>query len=199
METTWRGLQAPGKQAEKDKWPFLINNGRTNVVWQNAYLDQNNEFVMDRMPYPLIQMSPQDMADIKVNAGDLVEVYNDNGSTQAMVYPTTTARRKETFMLFANPNGVQGNVVSPGVNELIIPNYKQTWAAIRNPMLRKTRDSLALSLWNMRWTRRRWVPLQRSRTQINDAVEKADLAVFVDLRFGSAVLHHVVYQRTVPF
>ena len=34
-------------------------------------------------------------------------------------------------MLFANPNGVQGNVVSPGVNELIIPNYKQTWAAIR--------------------------------------------------------------------
>ena len=86
---------------------------------------------MDRMPYPLIQMNPQDMADIKVNAGDLVEVYNDNGSTQAMVYPTTTARRKETFMLFANPNGVQGNVVSPGVNELIIPNYKQTWAAIR--------------------------------------------------------------------
>jgi len=82
-------------------------------------------------PYPFIQMNPQDMADIKVKAGDLVEVYNDNGSTQAMVYPTTTARRKETFMQFASPNGVQGNVVSPGVNELVIPNYKQTWAAIR--------------------------------------------------------------------
>jgi formylmethanofuran dehydrogenase subunit D len=68
----------------------------------------------------------QDMADIKVKAGDLVEIYNDNGSTQAMVDPTATARRKETFMQFANPNGVQGNVVSPGVNELIIPNYKQT-------------------------------------------------------------------------
>jgi hypothetical protein len=26
---------------------------------------------------------------------------------------------------------VQGNVVSPGVNEFIIPNYKQTWANIR--------------------------------------------------------------------
>jgi arsenite oxidase large subunit len=131
METKWRGLQAPGKQAEKQKWPYLVNNGRTNVVWQSAYLDQDNEFVMDRMPFPLIQMSPQDMAEIQVSAGDLVEVYNDNGSTQAMVYPTPTARRKETFMLFANPNGVQGNVVSPGVNELVIPNYKQTWAAIR--------------------------------------------------------------------
>ena len=53
METQWRGLQAPGKEAEKNKWPFLINNGRTNIVWQNAYLDQDNEFVMDRLPYPV--------------------------------------------------------------------------------------------------------------------------------------------------
>jgi len=112
METQWRGLEAPGKEAEKTKWPYLINNGRTNIVWQNAYLDQDNEFVMDRMPFPLIQMHPQDMAEINVQAGDLVEVYNDNGSTQAMVYPTPTARRKETFMQFANPNGVQGNTRS---------------------------------------------------------------------------------------
>ena len=34
-------------------------------------------------------------------------------------------------MLFAYPTGVQGNVVNNGVNELIIPNYKQTWAGIR--------------------------------------------------------------------
>jgi len=131
METKWRGLEAPGKEAEMKKWPYLINNGRTNVVWQNAYLDQDNEFVMDRFPYPFIQMNPQDAAELKLKEGDLVEVYNDNGSTQAIVYPTATAKRKQTFMLFANPNGVQGNVVSPGVNELIIPNYKQTWGGIR--------------------------------------------------------------------
>ena len=131
METKWRGLQAPGKEAEMKKWPFLINNGRTNITWQSSYLDQDNEFVMDRFPYPFIQMNAADMAELKLNAGDLVEVYNDNGSTQAIAYPTPTAKRKQTFMLFANPNGVQGNVVSPGVNEFIIPNYKQTWGAIR--------------------------------------------------------------------
>ena len=131
METKWRGFQAPGKEAEMKKWPYLINNGRTNVAWQSAYLDQDNEFVMDRFPYPFIQMNPQDVAELKLKAGDLVEVYNDNGSTQAMVYPTETAKRRQTFMLFANPNGVQGNVVSPGVNEFIIPNYKQTWGNIR--------------------------------------------------------------------
>ena len=131
METKWRGLQAEGKEAEKNKWPFLINNGRTNHVWQSAYLDQDNEFVMDRWPYPFIQMNPQDMAELNVKQGDLVEIYNDNGSTQAVAYPTPTAKRKQTFMLFAYPTGVQGNVVSAGVNEFIIPNYKQTWGGIR--------------------------------------------------------------------
>jgi arsenite oxidase large subunit len=131
MEAQWRGLQAAGKEEERKKWPFLINNGRANVVWQSAYLDQKNEFVMDRMPYPYIQMNPQDMADLKLKQGDLVEVYNDNGSTQAMVYPTSSARPKQTFMLFGYPTGVEGNVVSAGVNEFVVPNYKQTWGGIR--------------------------------------------------------------------
>ena len=48
-----------------------------------------------------------------------------------MVYTAPRAKQEQTFMIFAQPTGVQGNVVSPGVNELIIPNYKQTWANIR--------------------------------------------------------------------
>ncbi len=131
MATQWRGLQAEGKQAEKDKFAFLINNGRANHVWQSAYLDQQNDFVMDRWPLPFIEMNPADMAALGLEEGDLVEVFNDNGSTQAMAYPTPTAKPKETFMLFAYPTGVMGNVASKGVNEFIIPNYKQTWANIR--------------------------------------------------------------------
>ncbi len=131
METQWRGLQAPGKDQQKAKFKYLINNGRTNHVWQNAYLDQQNDFVMDRWPYPFIDMNPDDMAELGVKEGDLVEVYNDDGSTQAMVYPTPSARKGETFMLFAYPSGVMGNVINDGVNEFIIPNYKQTWADIR--------------------------------------------------------------------
>ncbi|MHB1103713.1 MAG: arsenate reductase (azurin) large subunit [Devosia sp.] len=131
MDAPWRGLQAPGKEEQKAKFKYLINNGRANLVWQNAFLDQENEFVMDRMPYPYIQVSPEDMTELGVGAGDLVEVFNDDGSTQAMVYPTPTAKKGETFMLFGFPTGVQGNVVNDGVNELVIPNYKQTWADIR--------------------------------------------------------------------
>jgi arsenite oxidase large subunit len=130
-QSVWRGLEAPGKQAEKDKFPFLINNGRANHVWQSSYLDQHNSFVSDRFPFAYLQMHPQDMAGLQLAEGDLVEVYNDNGSTQAMVWPTPSARRGQTFMLFAFPAGAVGNVVSAGVNELVIPNYKQTWGNIR--------------------------------------------------------------------
>lgn len=130
-ETPWRGLQAAGKQAEKDKFPFLINNGRANLVWQSAYLDQADEFVQDRWPYPFVEMNPDDMAELKLGEGDLVEIHNDNGATQAMAYPTPSAKRGQAFMLFGYPTGVQGNVVSAGVNEFVIPNYKQTWGAIR--------------------------------------------------------------------
>ena len=80
---------------------------------------------------PYLQMHPADMAELGLKEGDLAEVYNDNGSTQAMVWPTPSARRNETFMLFAFPTGAVGNVVSKGVNELVIPNYKQTWGNIR--------------------------------------------------------------------
>jgi len=131
MDAPWRGLQAPGKQQQKDNHKYLINNGRANVVWQSAYLDQENDFVMDRFPYPFIEMNPEDMVEAGLKEGDLVEIYNDAGATQAMAYPTPTARRGETFMLFGFPTGVQGNVTSAGTNELIIPNYKQTWGNIR--------------------------------------------------------------------
>jgi arsenite oxidase large subunit len=127
----WRGLQAPGKAAQRDNYAFLINNGRSNINWQNWFLDKDNDFVSDRFPFPYLQINPEDMAELGVKAGDLVEVFNDVGATQAMVYPEPTARRKETFMLFGADSGAQGNVINAGVNELILPNYKQTWANIR--------------------------------------------------------------------
>lgn len=127
----WRGWQAAGKEAEQKKFRFWINNGRANIFWQNQFLDQDNDFVQDRFPFPFIEMNPDDMKDIGAGAGDLVELYNDNGATQAMVYPTATARQGETLMVFGSPAGSQGNIINPGVNELVLPDYKHTWANIR--------------------------------------------------------------------
>ncbi|SEA90753.1 arsenate reductase (azurin) large subunit [Rubrimonas cliftonensis] len=129
--SAWRGLQAPGKAQQKASYAYLINNGRSNLNWQNWFLDQKNDFAIDRFPFPYLQINPQDMAELGLKAGDLVEIYNDVGATQAMVWPEPTARPKETFMLFGAPSGTQGNVINAGTNELVLPNYKQTWADIR--------------------------------------------------------------------
>ena len=127
----WRGWQAEGKAEEQAKYKYWINNGRANIFWQNQFLDQDNDFIQDRFPFPFIEMNPADMADIGAGPGDLVEIHNANGATQAMVYPTPTARRGETLMVFGSPAGSQGNVINPGVNELVLPDYKHTWADIR--------------------------------------------------------------------
>jgi len=47
------------------------------------------------------------------------------------VWPEQQTRRNETFLVFAHPAGPVGNVVSKATNELVIPNFKQTWADIR--------------------------------------------------------------------
>jgi anaerobic selenocysteine-containing dehydrogenase len=60
--------------------------------------------VWNRFPFPYIQMNPQNMAELGLKAGDLAEIYNDNESTQAMVWPTASAKRNQTFMLFCLSN-----------------------------------------------------------------------------------------------
>lgn len=127
----WRGFTGAGKAKEQKTHKFWVNNGRANIFWQNMFLDKENDFVMERFPYPFVEMNPADMAEVGVVAGDIVELYNENGATQAMVYPMPTARRGDVFMSFGNPRGAQGNIVNAGVNALILPEYKLAWANIR--------------------------------------------------------------------
>ncbi len=129
-QSPWPGL--PKTVAElKAKHKYWINNGRVNEVWQTAYHDQYNEFVTRRWPMACIEMNPQDAAELGAADGDIVEVYNDFGSTYAMVYPTVTAKRGHTFMLFAYVNGIQGDVTTDWTDRNIVPYYKGTWASIR--------------------------------------------------------------------
>ncbi len=127
----WRGWQAPGKAQEQANHKFWINNVRANIFWQNQFLDQDNDFIQDRFPYPFIEMNPDDMAELALNPGDLIEIHNENGATQGMAYPTDSAKRGQVAMVFGSPAGSQGNVVNPGVNELVLPDYKHTWGNIR--------------------------------------------------------------------
>ncbi|MFZ1909420.1 MAG: arsenate reductase (azurin) large subunit [Burkholderiales bacterium] len=128
--SAWPGLPKPVADL-KAKYRFWINNGRTNEVWQTAYHDQYNEFVRGRYPMSYIEINPQDAAELGIGAGDVVEVFNDYGSTVAMAYPNASTKKNQTFMVFAYFNGIQGDVTTTWTDRNIIPYYKGTWANLR--------------------------------------------------------------------
>lgn len=126
----WPGLPKPVADL-KAKYKFWINNGRNNEIWQTAYHDQYNEFVRGRYPMAYIELNPEDCKGLGVSAGDVVEVYNDYGSTFAMAYPVDAAKPGQTFMVFAYFNGIQGDITTDWTDRNIIPYYKGTWANLR--------------------------------------------------------------------
>jgi len=127
---TWTGLPEPVMR-QRAKHAFWINQGRANEVWQTAYHDQYNSFVHDRYPMAFIEMNPDDARTLGVSAGDVVEVWNDYGSTYAVAYPMKSIKPGQTFMLFGYIKGVAGDVVTEWVDRNVVPYYKGTWASIK--------------------------------------------------------------------
>ncbi|OZA27058.1 MAG: arsenate reductase (azurin) large subunit [Hydrogenophilales bacterium 17-61-9] len=126
----WKGLLAP-VQAQKDKYRFWVNSGRTNEAWQTMYHDQYNPDMKDRWPMAPVEINPADSTELGIANGDIVELYNDYGSTYAMAYITDDAKRNQVFMQFGHYNGIQGDVTTEAVDRNVIPYYKGTWANLR--------------------------------------------------------------------
>ena len=126
----WNGLPKPVAE-QKAKHRYWLNAGRANEVWQTAYHDQYNSFVRDRYPMAYLEMNPEDARQLGVSPGDVVEVWNDYGSTYAMAYPMKSAKPGHTFMLFGYIKGVHGDVVTPWVDRNVVPYYKGTWGSIK--------------------------------------------------------------------
>ncbi len=126
----YNGLPEPVARL-KDKHPFWINCGRANEVWQTAYHDQYNSFVQGRFPMAYLEINPEDAGKLAISAGDVVEVWNEHGSTYAMAYPAPSIKSGHTFMLFGYIKGVHGDVVTPWVDRNVVPYYKGTWGSIK--------------------------------------------------------------------
>ncbi len=130
LPSPWTGLPAT-VEAQSKKYPFWINNGRTNHIWQTAYHDQRIDFRTNRYPMAPIEINPQDAKKLGIESGDVVEVYNDYGSTFAMAYLEEDMKTGHTFMMFGYHNGNVGDVVTDWTDRNVVPYYKGTWAGIR--------------------------------------------------------------------
>jgi arsenite oxidase large subunit len=130
LPATWAGLPAPVEK-QRSKYKFWINNGRSNHIWQTAYHDQRNSFRTERYPMSPIEINPDDAKALGIESGDVVEVFNDYGSTYAMAYLEPDMKSGHTFMVFGYFNGNTGDVVTEWTDQNVIPYYKGTWADIR--------------------------------------------------------------------
>ena len=126
----WPGLPAK-VEAQRAKHKYWVNNGRSNEVWQTGYHDQYNAFVKDRYPLAYIEINPDDARELGVSAGEVVEVFNDYGSTCAMAYPVSDAKPGQTFMLFGQAKGIAGDLTSDWTDRNVIPYYKGAWASLQ--------------------------------------------------------------------
>jgi len=80
----------------------------------------------------VVELNPDDARALGVEAGDIVELYNDYGSTYAIAYPDKSLKRDHTFMQFGGYNGFVGDEVTTWTDRHFIPYYnKGTWADIR--------------------------------------------------------------------
>jgi len=130
LPATWPGLPKP-VATQKAKYKFFVNNGRLNEVWQTGYHNKHDPHVKDRYPMSIVELNLQDAKEMSIEPGDIVEFYNDYGSTYAMAYPDAALKRGHTFMQFGGFNGIAGDVVTEWTDRNVIPYYKGTWANLR--------------------------------------------------------------------
>lgn len=127
----WPGYAAKVAHQRKT-YRFWVNNGRSNHIWQTLYHHQHIPFFQDRYPMPYLEMHPADAAELGIAPGDLVSVANDMGEVKAMAYPTDAVKRGHTFMLFGQPRGAVGDLISDHVDPATtIPYYKGAWADVK--------------------------------------------------------------------
>ncbi|MEE8507362.1 MAG: arsenate reductase (azurin) large subunit, partial [Kiloniellales bacterium] len=127
----WPGYGATFKR-QREKYRFWVNNGRTNHIWQTLYHHRLIPFHRDHNPLPHLEMHPGDAAGLGIASGDMVELSNDVGTVRAMAVITDAVKPGHTFMLFGQPRGAVGDLVSDHVDpDTTIPYYKGAWADIR--------------------------------------------------------------------
>ncbi|MEK9722073.1 MAG: arsenate reductase (azurin) large subunit, partial [Rhodospirillaceae bacterium] len=123
---------AAAVERQRKTYRFWINNGRANHIWQTAYHHRHIDFYRERFPVPMLEIHPDDAAELGIGSGDLLEVANDMGSVEAMAYVTDAVKRNHAFMLFGQPRGAAGDLISDHVDpKTTIPYYKGVWADVR--------------------------------------------------------------------
>ncbi len=130
LPAPWDGWLAEAA-AQRERYPFWVNNGRVNHLWQTGYHDRLLPFRATRFPLPPLEVNPADAERLGIAAGDLVELANDYGTMLALAYPEPDAKPGQLFVQFGHFASPVGRLVSEAVDRNVVPYYKGVWAELR--------------------------------------------------------------------
>ncbi|AOL17373.1 molybdopterin dinucleotide-binding protein [Sulfolobus sp. A20] len=130
--TPYVGVFGYAKQLQQ-KYKYWVNNGRWNIIFQSGWIDYQIPDIYKRVPFPIIQMNATDAQNEGLQNGDIIQLYNDFGSLEGVVWISNTVPQGQVFVAMAYE-------VKPGANQLTTPTVdpvtdnqmvKWAWANIK--------------------------------------------------------------------
>lgn len=112
---------------------YWVVNARLNEYWNWGYHDANSPITAARYPYVVVQVNPEDAKAEGLSNGDVVMVYNQNGSVAAVVWITDTVPRGVLMVPYhAILSMAANNITSPSISPVTpVADYKIIKADIR--------------------------------------------------------------------
>ncbi|MBE0495707.1 MAG: arsenate reductase (azurin) large subunit, partial [Campylobacterales bacterium] len=116
---------------QQRRYKYWVNTGRINEVWQSNYHTGRLAFTAKRWPMAPLEVHPKDAKELGVLDGDIVQLYNDYGSTRAIILVADAVRVGEVFGAFGFQNSIINDLCTDYVDpDTKIPFYKGTAANI---------------------------------------------------------------------
>lgn len=119
-----------GEKAEL--YPLWMTTGRNQTIWQTAYHDRRLPEKMLTVPFPYVEVHPEDAERLGLEAGDIASIYNEEGNGTFPVYLTESVRPGMVFVMQYHYQGTSNSLTSPYTDpKTTIPWYKGTRVGIR--------------------------------------------------------------------
>lgn len=129
----WSGYPAEvAKYENNPQYPFWFTTGRSQQVWQTMYHDRRIPEKYLTLPLPYVEIHPEDAGKLGVKSGDMVDVFNEEGTSTALVYVNDATKPGLIFGIMYHAKGSLNPVISSYTDpKTTIPWYKGTKVGIR--------------------------------------------------------------------
>ena len=104
---------APPSELPNDEFPFVMNTGRQLYHWHTGTMTRRSQGLDAREPIAIVEMHPEDAAEMGVTDGDMVKVTSRRNSILISVRVSDRVARKQVFIPFHFREAAANLLTSP--------------------------------------------------------------------------------------